>query len=272
MPTPQELEEAQAVIEAAKAEKKKIEFDADQQAKVEQLIRQAKSEAAKELRAERDALKATSEAAQAELAAAKEALSKAKTPGAKKEAAGEVEMLQATIAEMKSVVDGHKAEAARNRQAAEAKAKEAQEAREQVANYKRDSAIQAAASKVGFYDPADIAESMAKNVKWDDEAQRFVVLGGDGVPRMNALLESMTLEEYCKEIAIKKSWLVKGDVLGGSGSKPSDRALSGDGKFELTDLFGPKCNGVKINAFVKANGMTEYHRMKEKAKSIGLIA
>jgi len=266
--TQAELEAAQALLDAEKAAQK-VTFDERQQEKVTELIKAAKGEAAKELRAERDALKAASDALQAQLEAAKADLAKSKTPSEKKDAKGDVEALQAQIAEMRTVTDGVKAEAARLKAAAELKAKEAQDARELVSNYKRDAAIREAAGKVGFYDPADVATATSASVSWDEDRKSFVVIE-NGTVRLNNAIEPMSLEEYYQEFAAKKPYLVRGDVKGGAGSKLGDRPLSSDGKHELADIFGPKADGGKANALKKSNP-AEYARLKVLAKQSGLI-
>ena len=250
----------------------KVTFDERQQAKINELIQEAQGRAAREVRAERDALKASVEAAAVELAAAKADLAKAKTPAEKKEGKVEVEALQAQIAEMKLASESTKAEAERLRLAAEAKAKEATDARGEITRYQRDSALRDAAVKTGFFDPADVIQTAASNVQWDSEKKRFVVIGDSGQMRLNAAYEPMSLDEYCQELAGKKPYMVRGDVKGGVGSKPSEqRNLSSDGKFELTDLFGPKLDGKKVHTLVATKGMVEYRRLKALAKESGLI-
>ncbi len=96
MPTPEELAAAQAIIDASKNDEERVEFDAKQQAKVIELIKKAKSEAAKDLRAEHAALKAEEERLKTELDKAKADLAAA-PKGEKKGAKEDVEAKEAEI-------------------------------------------------------------------------------------------------------------------------------------------------------------------------------
>lgn len=270
MPTQEELAAAQAVLDAAKGDQQeKITFDEKQQAKVEELIKGAKSAAAKELRAERDALKTEMDGLKSDLAKAVDAASKAKTPGERKEAQGDVDALRAEIAEMKRVSEASSAEFKRLQQQLQSKDKEVETIRNEAQNDRKKAAITAAATEANFISPSMVTTLTSDRVQWNPTLSRWVVLNDEGVERKNSEFEPMTLAEFYAEYADKNKFLVRGDVLPGAGSRSSSGA-PGVNKVKLEDVFGPKSNG-KLAHELGTQRPEEYQRLKAQAKAQGLI-
>ncbi len=264
VPTQAEIDAAQAIIDAAKAPVAFTPFDETQQKKVNDLIVAAKSEAAKQLRAEHAELKTQTDSLQAALDAAKADLAKAKTKGEKGDASADIEALRA---EMASVAANHKSEVERITLGANAKAKEASDARAELARTHKDLAVTAAANSQNFYDPAAVAKLTSDHIVLNDEG-KYVVLNDQGQPRMNALYEPMSLPEFYAEYAEKNKWQVRGEVKGGAGSSQRT-GLTTNGRYELHQVFGPKF--VPAIAAEVAKDMVNYRRMKAQAISAGLI-
>jgi hypothetical protein len=79
------------------------------------------------------------------------------------------------------------------------------------------------------------------------------------------------LEEFYTDYAAKKPYLVRGDARSGTGSSETKTSqLSNNGKYEVSQIFGKTSIPALANKLAKEN-ITEYRRMKEIAKSNGLI-
>lgn len=249
----------------------KVVFTEAQQSKVNELIQHAMGRAGSEHRERAASLEAELNAARAELKAAKEAVAAAKTPGDKSAAKNDLDRLQVQLEEMRNAHLSVQEEAKRYREIAEARAKEVELAKQDSINTRKQVAITAAASKQNFIDPTVAMKLTEDNIKYDEKAGRFVVLGDKGQERMNASLEPMTLEEYYQEFAAKNPYLVRGDVTPGIGSTTSRRFdVSNNGQYKVTDIFGKGSSSIKASALMKENP-TEYHRLKQIAVDQGII-
>ena len=247
----------------------KITFTPEQQTKIDELIRSAMGRAGSEHKAE--ATVALQKAAQleADLAAAKADLAAAKGSG-KKDAKETVEALEASIAEMRSANQATKDEVERLRKITADKDGEIAKAKNDTVNVRKQVAIQNAAGKCGFVDVEEVAALTEKFVSTDDSG-KFIVLNEAGTPRVNSSYNPMTLEEFYTEYAAKKPHLVRGDVKLGTGASQAARTLSGNGKYELTQIFGPKSNSALANKLGTENPQ-EYKRLKVIAREAGLVA
>jgi hypothetical protein len=246
----------------------KVTFDAAQQEKVNGLIREAQGRAAADLRAELAASKVAAEAAAAELAAAKVELAKQK-PLIKPEDQTQLAILQSQMDEMKAATATGKAENERLAQLAKKEKADADAARAEISNINKKAAITAAASKAGFFDPS-VAATMTSGQVVLDQAGNYVVMNENGTPRMNASLDPMSLEEFYAEYASKNAWMVRSGVLTGTGSTESAFGISSNGKYVLTELFGPKANSKKVNDLAMHNNK-KYKELRAKAVAEGLV-
>lgn len=245
-------------------------FDAKQQDKVNELIQRAMGKAAKETKADLERAKVELTTAQTELAAAKAAATKVKTPAEKAEAMDDVAALAAQLAETKAVVNSLKSESDRWQREAKAKADEVETARRETMNFKRTSAMQTAIGKLPFVNTDVISKLTVDNVIVDpDNVGKFLVLNDDGSPRLSNTLEPMSLDEFYTDFASKNKYLVRGDILAGTGASESQRGVSGS-RIDVKDIFGPKSNARMANDLAKSNP-AEYRRMKEVARAAGLV-
>jgi hypothetical protein len=251
----------------------KVEFTPEQQEKVNDLIKKAMGRAASDLRAENESIKSQLTSLQTELATAKSSLSQAKTPEARADAAADVAALQSQIAQMKDASKATQDEAKRWQDEAKQKQKEVDAAKDEVLRVRKDVAITTAASKINFVNVDVVRKLTEDQIKWSDEYKQFVVLAESGGTRLDATLEKpMTLEHFFNDFAAKNKYLVRGDINPGTGSSESARnALSRDGKFEVTQIFGPKSSSRLANELARSNPQ-EYKRLKTIARSAGLVA
>lgn len=245
----------------------KIEFTAEQQAKVNELIQEAMGRAGREAKVAATTAQTELTKVQTELAQAQEALKAASTPADKKDAAKDVAALQA---EMARVVASHTEEVNRFKTLAQKKEEEARTATQKVIDVQKQVAIGNAASKVNFVNNEVVATLTKDNVKWDSDKNKFIVVGDNGEPRMNSSFEPMSLEEFYTEFAAKNPYLVRGDVRTGTGSSESRRDVTGNGKFEIKQIFGRESNAALANKLALENP-AEYQRLKKVAQSSGLI-
>jgi len=250
----------------------KITFTPEQQARVDQIVKEAMGRAASDLRT--DLTKVNSEKTQleADLAAAKAAAKAATTTTEKKAANEDVAALQAQINEMKTANGKTQDELERMRKITADKDTEIAKAKNESLDVRKQVAISNAAGKLGFVDVSQVADLTSKSVKFDEQRGRFVVYSSDGTERLNSSYEPMSLEEYYKEFADKNPHFVRGEAKGGTGSTQSTRSnSSASAKYEVGQIFGPKSNSQLANKLAQEN-LPEYRRLKAQAREAGLVA
>jgi len=248
----------------------KVTFDEAQQKRVDELIREAQGRSARDVRQELETTKATLTSLQQELEAAK-ALSKSGTASERKEAKDDASALQAQIDEIKRAGESTKAELERARQAMIAKDKELNSVRESELNTRKRVAIQGSASKLGFVDLDDVMALTERNIQWDSDKGKWIVMGDGGVPRVNSAYEPMGLDEYYADVASKKPWLVRSDTKGGTGSTEASRSSLNNGRYAVEQIFGQKSDPSLANKLAKDNP-AEYRRLKQVAREAKLIS
>lgn len=249
-------------------EEVKVEFDAAQQEKVNQLIREAQGRAAKEVRTELETAKAQVTTLQTELTEAKTRAASG-TPAERKEGAQDVIALQAQIDEMRTAAATSTRELERLKEVSRNKDNDINNAKGETREVRKQVAMQEAASKIGFVDAMDAIALSRDVVKWSDDRGRFVVIGEGGAERMNGALDPMTLDEFFSEMATKKPHLVRSDMRGGTGSTESKGSPS-FGKIPLEKLFGAKSDARLANNLAMSNP-AEYKKQRVAAKEAGLI-
>jgi len=220
----------------------KVVFDAAQQKKVDELIRESMGRAGNEARATAARLETEMITLRSELAAAKET--------AKAEAEGRAGLESSlTVRE-----------------------KEAKAARAETIAVRKQNAIQAAATEHNFFNPQIVAKLTEDKIQWSSDKQKFVVLGDDGSERLGLDGNPLTVSAFLKEFGNSNSFLVRGDVKTGIGSReaqqPPHRTL-GD-KERLMQYFGKGSDAQKSNALGVQNPQL-YKQYKREAKSLGII-
>jgi hypothetical protein len=146
---------------------------------------------------------------------------------------------------------------------------------EESTNYKREaqkirleSAIQKAANNIGFVSLELVMKDTADLVRYNEEFRRFEVIGKDGNVRLNTRFEPMGLEEFYKAYAAEHPYLVRADARPGTGSSDGGRAPSQGPKLE--ELFGKGSNAKLANELAKSDYKL-YMKLREQAKAKGLI-
>jgi hypothetical protein len=254
-------------------EEVKITFTAEQQARVDEIVRESQGRAGNEARARA----AVAETKATELATQVSDLSKQlqklqKGSGGSADEKTEIEQLRAKLDEVKSVQETSKAELDRKNQELAAKAKEALDARADAEGVRKQNAIQSAAGKNGFFNVDQVVKLTGDLVKYDATTKSFTVFTENGTERLNSEYKPMTLDEFYIEFAAKNPYLVRSDVKGGSGSSESVRTgVTGNGKFTVDQIFGKTSSGVLAQQLMKTNP-AEYHRLKGVAKENGILA
>lgn len=245
----------------------KVVFDERQQARVDELIKEAMGRAGKEARREAERIKSEMETRLSEMQAKLEAKPKSQQS---KSDSDDVEALRAQIEEMKTASATTRDELERYRKLMADKEAEVERTRKDAINIQKRAAMTAAAQKFDFLDLSDVLSLTDSNVRWDETRNTFTVVNEQGTERMNAAYEPMTLEEFYQEYSKKKPHLVKGNFKGGAGSKPADGTNPQVG-FKLEDLFGPKSDSRLANELAMKD-KEEYKRLKKIAQKQRLIA
>lgn len=237
----------------------RVTFTPEQQARVDEIIRDAMGRAGREARTHAEQATQRLKALEAELTATKQRLESTQTPTGKSDAKGDADALKAQIDEMKAASQTAKAEL-------EASEHEIQSLRAEALNTKRDAALHAALSKHAFFNAEMVAEVLRDDVQVEDG--RVIVKGKNG-PRLNHRLEPMTLDELCAEFAAKNPYMVRGELRGGIGSSEAQKSALGDGP-KLEELFGRNSNAELANRLAQKN-IAEYRRLKAQAQAKGLL-
>lgn len=243
----------------------KITYTEAQQAHMQTIVDAAVGRSARTLRAELEAERTDKTRIAAELAAAKELAKTAPKQGTTEE------QDQARTAEIERVKALHKSDLdAANARLAESN-RVATEAKNETLKVRTEVAITQAASKVPFVDVGAVIKLTKEQITIDPETGRFVVLNDAGQPRLNASFEPMSLEEFYNDYAAKNKYLVRGNIIAGTGSSESGRSnLSSNGRYEVADIFGPKSSSQKASELMKADP-AEYKRLRVIAKAGGLV-
>lgn len=247
-------------------------YTPEQQAHIDQLIREAQGRAASDTKAELQRTQSEIANLRTDLEAAKAAAKNATSKTGKDAANADVAALEAQMAEMRNASQSTKQELERLQSALKAKDTEVLTAKQEATNVRKQVAITNAASKVNFVNTEVVSKLTQDSIKYDESKGRFVVLGENGAERMNASYEPMSLDEFYTEFASKNPYLVRGSVKTGTGSTESGRFdVSANGKYEVKQIFG-KGSDSKLAMTLYKEDPKEYQRLKGIAKSSGLIA
>jgi hypothetical protein len=240
----------------------KVTFTDEQQARVNELLREAQGRAAKEVKTERDRLAE-------ELRVLKETQT---TTGNTSDKTGEPP--KPGDIDYKKEVERIKKEYDNENKLTKAEAKAASDRAEaverQLRTRDRFDAIREAMDGIGveYVNRNDAVVLSEKHVVWDTERKRYVIHDESGNLRYNKSLEPLSLTEFYQGFVTERPYLIKAQVRGGAGSKES--VTTGTEKYKLEDLFGPKSIG-KLAQQVATKDIAEYRRLKAAAKDAGLI-
>lgn len=215
--------------------KKKVVFDPDQQVKLEQLIRAAKSEAAKELRREHAETLRENAALRASLNLPQETQDQL--------AAMSDKLAQATAEYTR--VDGLTKAAA-----------------------KRE-ALQAAATAANFFDVSVGGTLMAGEVTYVDDALK-VIDPTTGETRLNRFGEPMTLRELATEKATKLPYMIRSTFKPGTGSVAAEGHAPVDPDAAVERLFGKTASDPAGAHRLARTNPREYQRLRKLAVEKGL--
>lgn len=267
MPTEAEI---QAELEAKRNEK--VTFDDRQQEKVNELLRDAQGRAGREAREKAQTLETELATLKSELDEAKRVAAAAKTTTAKKEAGDDVADLRAQIEEMRKAHSPVAAEMERMKQSLQVKDAEVLKAKQGTSEVRKEVALVSAAAKINPFEVDEVVNATKNAFVWDENTGRLVVVDpSTGQPRLNSAFERMSVDEFYAEYASKKPYMVRGTAKAGTGSTESTRYdVSGNGKYAVEQIFGPKSSGKDAQALVTSNPK-EFARLKQIAIDSGLI-
>lgn len=208
-------------------------FDSLQQAKVEKLIRAAKSESAKDLRA-----------------------THART-------LQEVETLRKSLNLPQETIDHLEAT---NAKLLEAKQEYARFDGLNKAQKKRE-ALQSAALSVNFYDPLVGATILAGEVTYEGDVL-IVINPATGEGRMNSQGENMTIAELAREKSSAHPYMIRSMLKGGVGSVAGSERTEDPYPVEL--IFGPFSDGGVAQRLMRENPR-KYATLRRTAVEKGLV-
>jgi hypothetical protein len=215
--------------------KKKVVFDDEQQAKIQELIDRNHNK----LSSKHTEVLSEKEKEIADLKAQLEEATKAADPndpeGKKK---------------YKELIDAEKAKTSKADEKAKLNETKAKAAEARELNLRRETAMARAMQKAAkFVDTADVMDLTNKYVTWNDELERFVVLGPDKKIKQNSALDPMTLEEFYTEFAQKRPYLVNGDVVAGAGSEEAGGSVNLGAVHSKADLKTRKAKSDFLDKF-----------------------
>ncbi len=252
---------------------KKPTFDAAQQAKVNELIRDATARGGAEARTAAETFKTEAATLKSQLEEAKAELTRAKTPSQKKEANADVDALKDRITEMENVHKTVTTELENTRKLAQQRETEVKSAKEATINVRKESVLTQAVGKINPFEIDTVVGMIKDSVVWDDSKQAFVVVDPvNGQPRINSSFEPMKLDEFIAEFASRKPYLIRGGVKTGTGSSESGRFdVANNGRYSVEQIFGPKSDSRLANDLAKKD-INEYRRLRAIAVDSGVLS
>jgi seryl-tRNA synthetase len=252
--------------------KEKVTFTPEQQAKIDELIREAMGRAGKEHKQTADTLVGEVNTLKQQLRDAEAKVASASTKKEKDAANEDVEALRGQLNEFKNLATQHQQEAERSKKLLVDKDKEIETHKNRALDTQKQFAMRDAASKVNFFDVQNVTKLTGDSISFDSDRSRFVVLNEQGQPRLNSAYEPMSLDEFYQEFAAKNPYMVRGDLKPGVGSTESQRSgLTNNGKYTVEQVFGKGSNSRLANDLAMKDP-NEYKRLKAVAKQNGLIA
>jgi exonuclease VII large subunit len=217
-----------------------VTFTAEQQTKLDEIIRDSMRRTAREVRQQLEAEKQRATQLETDLQVARDALANASNSEERDRLADEVQTLTSDLATEKA----------------------ARLTAEQIATAKRrESFISKKCLDYNFVDADIVASLTESDIEWSEQKQGFVIVDSE-----------MSPEEYFADFATKKPYLVKSDIRTGSGSSDSSRSglNSGQQRYKVTDVFGRGSNSQLANK-IALESPAEYRRLKSEAKNKRLI-
>jgi hypothetical protein len=124
-----------------------------------------------------------------------------------------------------------------------------------------------AAAAEGIIDPSLAATLLARYIHITDNGT-FQVRSEENVPRLNPDMSPLTLQQFVKQFAEQRPYLVASTLRSGAGSTPNSRTYVAEPPIQ--DFFGSKSSSVSA-AKLKRENPNLYHSMKQKAREAGLI-
>lgn len=262
----------EAEIQAELDNKEKVTFDARQQEKVNELLREAQGRAGREARQEADTLKVELATLRTDLEAAKQAVKVAKTPSEKKEANADLEALRLELEEVKSASKAGVAELERLRASNVQKDLEVKSAKTATVETQKAVVLTSEAMKINPFEVDEVVNATKNSVKLNEDTGKWMVVDPNtGQPRLNSSFEPMSLGEFYAEYAAKKPYMVRGTAKAGANSTESTRFdVSGNGRYTVEQIFGPKSSGRDAQALITKDPK-EYARLRQIAIDSNLI-
>jgi hypothetical protein len=218
-----------------------VTVTAEQQTKLDEIIRDSMRRTAREVRQQLEAEQQRATQLESDLQAARNALANAVDTSERDRLAGEVQTLTSDLATEKT----------------------ARISAEQIATAKRREAfISKKCLDYDFVDSEIVSSLTEQSLEWSEAKQDFVVAGS----------EMMSTNEFFADFAQKKPYLVKSSVHTGSGSSDSSRTglSSGQQQYKVEQIFGKSSNSKLANELM-ARDKAAYHALKREAKQKHLI-
>jgi hypothetical protein len=217
-----------------------VTFTAEQQAKIDEIVKKAMGRAGKDAREQLDIERAEKSRLTADLQAAKDALANATNTEERDRLAAEVQQLSSELTNEKSM-----------RITAEQRA----------TTYRRDKFIAEACIAHDFVDVETVAALTEASLAWDEEKLSFTVVNSDATPT-----------EFFTDFAKNKPYLVKSTTKAGSGSGDSSRSglPTGQQRYKAEDVFGRNSSSKLANDLARRDPQ-EYKRLKSEARNKKLI-
>ena len=211
--------------------KQKVTFSPEQQARVDEIVRESMGRAAKDLRAENFKLRTELDAAKV-------------TATPQNDGTAHLATELATIKAERDSLRERQTEGS---------------IREQ---------LRKAADAEGFVD-VDLAISILRTqVQLTDG--KLLPVAADGTPRLGATLDPMSLQELSRELANSKPFLVRSNVKPGIGSAESSTSLLAGSGIELERIFGANSNAGEANRLAMIDPK-KYSRLRALAREKGLL-
>jgi hypothetical protein len=245
-----------ATTEENKPPTQGVTFTAEQQAKIDEIVKKAMGRAGKDAREQLDIERAEKSRLNADLQATKEALANATNTDERDKLR---EQIQSISQELES----------------EKQSRRDSENRE--ISYRRSALIAQACLDHDLIDAEIVTGLVENNIMWNPDRKSFDVVtapreisddddSDDDVPR------ETSIAEFFADFAHKKPYLVRSHIRTGSGSGDSSRSGLPTGRqvYKVEDIFGKGSSSQLANRLAQKDP-AEYRRMKAEARTKKLI-
>ena len=129
-------------------------------------------------------------------------------------------------------------------------------------------ALESAAAAEGVIDVSLTSTLLSRFIRVDD-AGNFKVVSEENTPRLNSDFSPLSIQQFVKQFAEERPYLVASTLRGGANSSQAQRQTLNSNE-KLEDFFGSKSNS-RLASELARRDKSLYRAMRQRALAAGLI-